>query len=385
MHERSTLLRSGPRPSGPQEERVLPGALRAALALPLFWKIVLANVVLMSSVGIITTVTLSRPGHEAVSPLVLLVLLLGTLVAATVVNAWIVALALRPLDGLMETAEAVRIGDLSARSPKSSVADARLSRLGRVMNEMLDALEKARDRQKEISHQVLRAEERERERIAAELYAGTAQTLAGVLVRLQILLRSQGPQSATTPLEDMSSQIRAALEEIRAFARRLRPPELDEIGVRAALEAHARQLMQADGPKIVLHGEVPESRLSDDARLALFRVVQEALTNAARHSGAEYVSVTFQAGPDGLDTLVEDDGRGFDSGSVELDDHARLGLLTMIERAGYAEGMTHVDSTPGMGTRVRLVLPWKSGMLGGSDQPPQGLGDELPRVAAADR
>lgn len=353
--------------------------------MPLFWKIVLANVGLMFTVGLITTVTLSRPGHEGVSPVTLLVLLLGTLVAAAVVNAWIVALALRPLDRIMETAESVRLGDLSARAPRSNLADEQLSRLGRVMNEMLDALDRARERQKEISHRVLRAEERERERIAAELYARTAQTLAGTLVRLQIVLRKRGEDAERGDLEDVSREIRAALEEVRALARRLRPPELDELGVRAALEAHARGLMQAGGPKILIEGEVPEDRISDDARLALFRVVQEALTNSARHSGAQRVSVRFRVRPAGLVTLVEDDGRGFDPTDVALEDPAHLGLLNMIERAGYAEGMTNVDSSPGRGTRVQLVLPWKSGERDGTDPPLNDRADEVAQVVTPDR
>jgi len=352
----------------------------AVLGVPLFWKIVLANGFLMTVVGGTTTLVLSRPGHEAVAPAVLVILVLGTLMAATVVNAWIVALALRPLEGVSRTAEAVRLGDLSARAPVAEFSDRQLDHLAHVINEMLEALDQARERQKVLSHRVLMAEERERERIAGEIYAGTAQTLAGVLVRLQIILRrNEGQERA--PLEELATEVRSALEEVRSFARRLRPPELDELGVRAALEAHARGLVREGGPHISFDGEVPESRLTEDARLALFRVVQEALTNAVRHSGAESVAVTFSTQDDGLAAVVEDRGAGFDLGPLEGQPPARLGLLTMIERAGYAEGMIHVDSAPGEGTRVRLVLPWKSGTPDGLPDPTPEPLPELARTA----
>ncbi|HSG48665.1 MAG TPA: ATP-binding protein [Longimicrobiales bacterium] len=383
MKKSPTLQRSGDSVQNSRREGVPPGAFRAILAVPLFWKIVLANGTLMALVGGITALAVSRSGQDSIPQSAMAVLLLGTLLAAAVVNAWIVALALRPLDRVTETAEAVRMGDLSARTPTSTLSDRQLDRLGRVLNEMLEALAQARERQKELSHQVLRAEERERERIAGELYAGTAQTLAGVLVRLRIVMRQTADEAERRQIEEVASEIRAALEEVRAFARRLRPPELDELGVRAALEAHARGLASEDGPRIEFDGELREAELSHDARLALFRVVQEALTNAVRHSGAARISVTFRPGDDGLETVVEDDGRGFDPEELEREAPARLGLLTMIERAAYAQGVTQVDSAPGVGTRIRLVLPWNPGNPDGDPDPLAELLPELARAVGA--
>ena len=368
MNNRSSPQRSGRSSGDSPREGVSSGPLRARLAIPLFWKIVLANGALMALVGWVTIVALSRPGPEPVDAGVLVVLLLGTLMAAAVVNAWIVALALRPLEGLTRTAEAVRLGDLSARAPVSGLADRELDRLARVLNNMLEALSASRERQKALSHRVVMAEERERERIAGELYAGTAQTLAGVLVRLQVVLR-QVEGKDRQPLEELASEVRSALEEVRAFARRLRPPELDELGVRPALEAHARGLASSDVAPIDFRGDVPEDRLSEEARLALFRVVQEALTNAAHHSGASVITVSFNSIPEGLEAVVEDDGCGFDPEGMARDPIPRLGLLTMTERAGYAQGIFKVDSAPGSGTRVRLVLPWTGNGPDGASGP----------------
>lgn len=349
---------AGVRPPEPDDRG---GVMSRLLAFPLFWKLVLSNIFLMATVGLVVAGVVRTAGEPGVPGAVLAVLLLGALAAAGTVSGWIVRLALHPLEQLEETTEAVRKGDLAARAPRSPLADRRLDRVRRVLNEMLDALDVARRRQKELSRRVLRAEERERELIASELYAGTAQTLAGVLVRLRVLQRNWGDEGSSEQLEFLGMEVRAALEEVRAVARRLRPPELDELGVRAALEAHARSLTDAEGIRVEFTGELPENGLSEDARLALFRVVQEALTNVARHARATRVSVRFQEARDGLVTEVTDNGVGFDPRELGSQDQARLGLLNMIERAGYAQGSIHVDAAPGEGTRVRLVLPWHSG------------------------
>ena len=140
MKKSPTLQRYGDSVQESPREGGLPGALRAILAVPLFWKIVLANGTLMALVGVITALAMSGPGHESVPRSVLVVLLLGTLLAAAVLNAWIVALALRPLDRVVETAEAVRLGDLAARTQTSPLTDRHLDRLGRVLNEMLSLI-----------------------------------------------------------------------------------------------------------------------------------------------------------------------------------------------------------------------------------------------------
>jgi two-component system sensor histidine kinase UhpB len=357
-------------PSVPRESPTAPGPspepgggppvwLDALLRVPLFWKLLVANVLLVAGVGAAAVWAVDLVRLPLVPAVV--VAMLGAVGLAALVNAAAVRLALRPVDTLTETAQRVRGGDWDARAPASALADHGVDRLRHVVNEMLDAVTAARRRHRELSRQVLEAEERERERIAHELYAGTAQTLAGVLVRLRLLEREAAGEPARGPLDEITAEVRQALEEIRALARRLRPPELDELGVRAALEAHARQLgAGAGGPvRMEFHGRVPESCLSDDARMALFRVVQEALTNAARHAQARHVHTHFLQAADALVVEVEDDGRGFDpTAAGAAPNGAGLGLPGMEERAGYAGGSLTVVSAPGEGTRLRLLLPW---------------------------
>jgi signal transduction histidine kinase len=283
------------------------------------------------------------------------------------------------VDILTSTAWDVRQGDWRARAPESLLADRRVERLGRVLNDMLDTVSASQRRQRELARRVLEAEERERERIAHELYAGTAQTLAGVLVRLRILARQAEGPSPCGPMDEITAEVRQALEEIRAVARRLRPPELDELGVRAALEAHARRLTEGRDLRVDFQGTIPESCLSEDARLALFRIAQEALTNAVRHAGARIVRARFVRAADALVAEVEDDGRGFDLPDT-LQQGAGFGLMGMEERASYAGGSLAVVSRPGTGTRLRLVLPWVTPPGDGEAEtaPEPGLGSLMP-------
>jgi signal transduction histidine kinase len=359
-------------------ERQIPSWVRRALRLPLFWKLLLANVLFVALAGAAVAWAVDR-GVVTLAPAVAaFVVALGTLVIAALASALVVRLALRPVDTLADVARRVRAGDSTARVPTSLLADRRLERLQHVVNEMLDAVTVAHRRQRELSRRVLEAEERERERIAHELYAGTAQTLAGVLVRLRILAR-EGNVVTEQSIDELTDQVRDALEEIRSVARRLRPPELDEIGVRAALEAHARGLAEAHGLRIDFHGRVPETCLSDEARLALFRVIQEGLSNAAIHANASHVHTRFVRAADALVVEVEDDGCGFDPDDPRLlapIAGAGLGLPGMRERAGYAGGSLTVDAAPGRGTRLRLLLPWAT---------PPGTDDTLAGTSSATR
>ncbi|MEQ9570433.1 MAG: histidine kinase [Longimicrobiales bacterium] len=300
------------------------------LRAPLFWKLLLPQVVL---VGLLLGVAAAAAGPRITS-MGGLALDLAIGVAATLaLSAWVVHLALRPIRDLADTARRTAEGDRSARVPASALADPRIEELVDVFNEMLDALAVARRHQLEDSRRVLAAEERERERIAHELYAGTAQTLAGVLIRLRILQRTFEGGEPVPLLEEVVSEVRLALDEVRGVARRLRPPELDELGVRAALVAHARRLVDEFGVPVDLEGDVPEDRLDPGARLALFRIVQEGLTNAVQHARASRVRARFRPLPAVFRAEVADDGSGFDPASAVPTTEAQLGLVGMRERA----------------------------------------------------
>lgn len=324
--------------------------------LPLFWKILLANatvVALGTGAGALVVLGLGATAAGAVTGLAALVGV-GVLLVSLLVNAALIRLALSPIEDLHHTAEEVLAGRLAARSPASPFSDRKIHHLVSAFNKMLDSLSVHRHRQQELARRVLEAEERERERIAHELFSRTAQTLAGVLVRLRVAER-QLDQGDTTALVEIRQGIVDALEEIRGVARRLRPPELDELGVRAALEAHARALTAGSRIDVSFEGTLPS--LSRESSLALFRIVQEALNNAVLHGEPDSVRVTFRQLGDELVAEVTDDGVGFDLEDSLLHTTESLGLFGMHERAGYVQGELSLESGPGLGTTVRVSIP----------------------------
>ncbi len=319
------------------------------LGLTLFWKIVTANTALIAGTAAVVRASTSPIGMEGLT-------LFGILALAIAVaaNALLVRAALSPLGALERAARRVSSGSTTVRAELSPLADRELSRMTEVFNGMLDALEENRVRQRELARRVLESEERERERIAHELFSGTAQTLAAVLLRLRIAERSLS-NGHSEALSEIRDGIVDALEEVRGVARRLRPPELDELGVRVALEAHARAMSEGRAVELRITGDIPE--LSRESALALFRIVQEAINNAVLHAEADLVRVSFVREGDSVVAEVVDDGRGFEPDLALEHAGESLGLFGMHERAGYVRGELSLESGPGRGTRVRARIP----------------------------
>lgn len=204
----------------------------------------------------------------------------------------------------------------------------------------------------------LRAAEQERQRIARELHDDTAQRLAGLMIMLKVAGRTVDPQEREERLDRVREEIGAAADAVRRIARGLRPPVLDEVGLPAALESLVRTLRHAHGLDIDLAMDRPAGRMSADSELAMYRIVQEALSNAIRHSGASRLAVSLQAEDHALRAEVRDEGRGFATERPFSDEGRGLGLVGMRERARHAGGTLEIDSAPGAGTRVRVTLPY---------------------------
>ncbi len=333
--------------------------VRALLRLPLFYKILIANaaIVLLGAVaGTAATVQFLRaePGHSAL--LLAALLALAGVAASVLVNALILRLALKPLRQLEETAARVQEGDLEARAPRSLIADRELERLTRTFNGMLDNLATFRQRLREIAARALEAEEEERKRIARELHDDTAQRLAALLMRIRVARRVDDPAAREQVLEEMRQEIGDTLEGVRHFARGLRPPALEELGLLTALEVHARTLKESVGLSVTLEADPLADLLSSQAELALYRIVQEALTNVVRHAqtGQARVYIAREAGR--VSATIEDEGRGFHVAAAMADGRG-LGLFGMQERAAYVGGRVEIHSRPGQGTRVRAEIP----------------------------
>lgn len=330
------------------------------LRVPLFYKILIANaviVVLGAIVGTALTRHYLRAGDLGFSPPAFVTLLaLAGMVITVLVNAWILRLALEPLKRLEETAASIQSGDLAARVPPSQVADRELERLAQTFNGMLDSLDVYRQRLREVAARAQAAEEDERKRIARELHDDTAQSLAALMLRLRLARGQTDAAERDRLLEELRAELAEALERIRRFARGLRPPALDELGLVPALEAHARGLAEASGVTLRVEGEPVDGMLSPEAELALYRIAQEALSNAIRHAEPTRVDVEIRRREGRVVLTVRDDGRGFHVDEARLGERPGLGLFGMEERAAYLGGRVEIRSRPGRGTVVRATI-----------------------------
>ncbi|HEX3042461.1 MAG TPA: sensor histidine kinase, partial [Solirubrobacterales bacterium] len=198
----------------------------------------------------------------------------------------------------------------------------------------------------------LHAQEEERARVARDLHDEVNQSLTGLLLRLEAA-RETAPPELEAEIAETKALANQAMTELLSLARQLRPTALDDLGLAAAIGGQVEQLARGEiAARLETDGVF--SDLGDDAQLVVYRVAQEALNNAARHSGAKHVEVRLRRSEDGGVVLsVADDGRGFAFDESE----SGLGIGGMRERALLVGGELTIESRPGAGTTVRLDVP----------------------------
>ena len=214
-----------------------------------------------------------------------------------------------------------------------------------------------RRRLRDFGAGALQAAEAERKRIARELHDDTAQRISALLLRLRLLEREATKRGVDLKLDEFRDELAATGEGVRRIARGLRPPELEDAGLVAALRAHARALRDGSGVAVEVEAGAVDDLLDQPGRLALYRIIQEALSNVVRHSGADAARVTVAREGEMVVGEVRDDGRGFMEGTVSQTLGGGLGLIGMQERAAALGGRVTVESSPGGGTKVTVVLP----------------------------
>lgn len=340
-----------------------PGALRrtlhAFLGVRLFYKILVANAGIVVAGAIAGTAVTAR--HVRAAPDGALIELVGLLALASVivsvlVNALILIVALKPVRTLEAAAARIHGGDLAARAPLSPLADRDLRRLIRTFNGMLDRLALYRSRLRGMAQRILQVAEEDRRRIAKDLHDDTAETLAALLLRVRLAQSEEDPALRDAILGEIRQAIAEAMERVRFSAHGLRPPALDAFGLAAALDAHVRSVADATGIAVDFGAGAIEGTLSPEAELALYRIVQEALSNVIRHAQATRVRVNLRATADHVVAAVEDDGCGFRVNEMRAATKG-FGLFGMRERAEYLGGRLEIRSGPGEGTRIEAVIP----------------------------
>lgn len=155
-------------------------------------------------------------------------------------------------------------------------------------------------------------------------------------------------------LAELREHVVAALQDVRRLAVELRPAVLDDFGLVPALERLTDAFAEQTNIRVDFHSALGDTRLPNEVETALYRVVQESLTNIVKHANAQRVSVSIARRPSGAAAVVEDDGKGFDQRTLREDG---LGLLGMRERLGLIDGRLEIESRPGAGTTVVAEVP----------------------------
>jgi signal transduction histidine kinase len=231
---------------------------------------------------------------------------------------------------------------------------ARVARLERRAEHQHQATERAEAGLRQLSRKLVRAQEDERRNLARELHDEVGQTITALRVELANAEKLRtGPEEAFhLHLEEAKDLAAQTLRSVRDIATGLRPSVLDDLGVAPALEWQAREHTRRTGTPVAvtideLPGHIPEGH-----RTCLYRVVQEALTNCARHAEARQIRIALHAERDRLLLTVQDDGRGF-----PLPPAGGLGLIGIEERVRELGGAVAIDSQPGKGTVLKISLP----------------------------
>jgi signal transduction histidine kinase len=218
---------------------------------------------------------------------------------------------------------------------------------------MLTRAEEREQSRRETLRRVVDAQERERRRIARELHDDTGQSLTSVLIGLRLAEETGDLDATRQMLAELRETVTAAIRDLRSLAVELRPTALDDFGLEPALDRLVDTFGRRTGLAIDMHVSGLDRRLGDQLETTLYRIVQEALTNVAKHAGATRVSVIVRGHDHVVSVVVEDDGRGFEGAGRAQG----LGLVSMRERAELLDGTLRVESAPGQGTRVAVEVP----------------------------
>jgi len=262
---------------------------------------------------------------------------------------------LTPLERLIEEMEKVDLSRPGPLLPASIDGVGQTEEVERIELAFLRMMRRLEAERRRAGSAALRAQEEERTRVARDLHDEVNQSLTGLLLRLEAV-REAAPPELEQELAETKSLANQAMRELLSLARQLRPTALDDLGLTAAVGGQVEQVGRGD-IEAGFAAEGDFSDLSNDDQLVVYRVAQEALSNAARHSGAGKVEVRMRRREDGGVALeVADDGRGFAFDESE----GGLGIGGMRERALLVGGELTIESRPGRGTTVRLALPGES-------------------------
>ncbi len=279
-------------------------------------------------------------------------------VAAAIALTWLVT---RPILQLKLAAQAVGQGDFNQRVQPWAADE--IGELAVAFNGMTADLERAEQERAEreqlrsqLLEKVITAQEEERKRIARELHDETGQALTSLMVRLKRMNEGCPVPELQPQMEELRQLMAATLDGVHTMSLELRPKALDDLGLDAALQRYVQDWQAYHGVAVdLLVLGLEAQRLPPAVETALYRIIQEGLTNVARHAQARTVSVVLERRDEVVRVIVEDDGTGFNAAEPAV--RERLGLYGMQERAELLGGHLAIESAPGQGASIFVEVP----------------------------
>lgn len=323
---------------------------------PLFQKVIIANTVLIAF-GSVMGYFIEENYFEGGELGFVALFLASGLALSILTNYLLVKIAFRPLDDVSDTMKAIRAGHRGIRVPEVT-DDPQIEELSKSLNSMLNTMDMQR---KKAAASVIKAQEEERKRIARELHDETSQSLTGLVIGIRMVqeIVPDYMPDVQERLENINDLAHATLNEVHTMAVRLRPSVLDDLGLAAALRSYAKEYTENTGIPVEMQLLGMSHRLTPELETVLYRVIQEALTNVARHSNATSCRVTLRRKEQVVQVVIEDNGQGFDSQTVMLSDEKGhgLGLHGMKERIELVGGSLEFDARPAKGTTIFIEVP----------------------------
>lgn len=251
--------------------------------------------------------------------------------------------------------------ELKLEVGQRKAAEAALKKSEHHYSQLLERSDHLQEQLRQLSRQIISAQEEERKQISRELHDVIAQTLTSINVRLATLSREASLDTKGLEKNIALTQrlVEKSVDIVHRFARELRPAVLDDLGLIPALHAFVKIFSQRTRISVQVKVFAKVEELNNNQRTTLYRVAQEALTNVARHAHATRVEIKIRKLAAGICMTIQDDGKSFQVEEVlnNSSGRKRLGLLGMRERLDMIGGSLKIDSAPGRGTTITALIP----------------------------
>ena len=315
------------------------------LSIGTFWKILLANALVVVLALFLAPEALHLLRPDASSLLLFVVVSLLTLLA----NALLLRLALAPLTELERAAERVASGDLAARAPMSPLADRPLAALTVTFNRMVQSVESQRLQARDVASRAVTDAEESKRRLSRDLRDDSAQALASALIRLRTIKSLDDAAARAQAVDDVRASLADVIEQLRSFAGQLRPSGLDLLGIDQVIESYATDAARAADLRSTITRQPLRGLLGPEAEVEMLRVVQALIDRAVAHAEA-VVHVDMRPEADAACVTIASDGTGF------VPDSTDRALFALRERASYFGGTIEVPLAAG-DSMLRVRFP----------------------------